>query len=78
MKHKNKLNNTTCPFTLKTRLRGDQARNELISHLLSSNLCHNMIGMSPRAFLGLCDILVREWDLRPTLQVPIEEQLQGW
>ncbi|XP_039134372.1 putative nuclease HARBI1 [Dioscorea cayenensis subsp. rotundata] len=57
------------------RLHGDQARDELMSHLLSSDLCHNMIRMSPRAFLGLCEILVRDGGLRPTLQVSIEEQV---
>lgn len=53
----------------------DQARDELMSHLLLSDLCHNLIKMSPTAFLGLYEMLIREGNLRLILQVSIKEQV---
>ena len=72
---KNKLTHSRYQITRKIRLQGDQARNELMSHLLSSDLCHSMIRMNPTAFLGLYDMLVKDGGLRPTLQVSVEEQV---
>lgn len=52
MSFMNELKQGTTQMTCEIRLQGDQARNKLISHFLSSNLCHNMIRMSPTDFLG--------------------------
>ncbi|XP_059288958.1 uncharacterized protein LOC132042434 [Lycium ferocissimum] len=57
------------------RLEGEQVRNELLSYLFSSELCFNIIRMTPSAFIGLCEILIRDGGLRPTLQVTVEEQV---
>ncbi|WCJ44062.1 hypothetical protein M5689_024754 [Euphorbia peplus] len=62
-------------ITHKLRVEGEQARDELMTHLSSSRLCHNVIRMSASAFLGLCDLLVRYGGLRPTIIVSVQEQV---
>ena len=58
-RHRNEITHIWGQITCEIRLQGDQARDELMSHLLWSNLSHNMIRMSPVAFLELCDMLVK-------------------
>lgn len=70
-----KIENDRRTITHDLRLEGEQVRNELLSHLFSTELCHNILRMSPSAFFGLCEILVRDGGLRPTLQATVEEQV---
>ena len=72
-RHKNELIRGQIPHGI--QLEADWAWEELISHLLSSDLCHSMIRMSPAAFQGSCNMLVREGGLRPTSQVSVQEQV---
>ena len=55
-KRRNKLKHTRGQVICEIQFQGDQARNELMSHLLLSDLCNNMIKKTFRAFLGLCDM----------------------
>ncbi|XP_060205092.1 uncharacterized protein LOC132632956 isoform X1 [Lycium barbarum] len=65
----------SCSIPNEIRLEGEQVRNELLSYLFLSELCFNIIRMTPSAFIGLCKILIRDGGLRPTLQVTVEEQV---
>ncbi|XP_060200564.1 uncharacterized protein LOC132628817 [Lycium barbarum] len=53
----------------------EQVRDELLSHLFSSELCRNILRMTPSAFTSLCEMLVRDGGLRPTLRATVEEQV---
>ena len=57
------------------RLEGEKVRDNLMKHLVSSDFCRHVIRMSAEAFLGLCDLLVKEGGLRPTIRVTVEEQV---
>ncbi|XP_039129079.1 putative nuclease HARBI1 [Dioscorea cayenensis subsp. rotundata] len=75
MRRRNERRQSRDQITREIRIEGDRARDELMSYLLSSDLCHSMIRMSSSAFLGLCDMLVRDGGLRATLHVSVEEQV---
>ncbi|KAM3398250.1 protein ALP1-like [Capsicum galapagoense] len=57
------------------RLEREKVRDELFSHLFLTELCFSILRMTLLAFTGLCEILVRDGGLRPTLQVTVEEQV---
>ncbi|KAM3266013.1 hypothetical protein P3L10_003007 [Capsicum annuum] len=57
------------------RLEREKVRDELFSHLFSAELCHSILRITPSSFISLCEILVRDGGLRPTVQVTVEEQL---
>ena len=57
------------------RLEGEKVRDNLMKHLVSSDFCRHVIRMSAEAFLGLCDLLVKEGGLRPIIRVTVEEQV---
>lgn len=67
MRPKNKLTHIRGQITCEIWLQVGQAKDELMSHLLLSDLWHNVIRMSTIVFLELCDMLVKEDGLRPTL-----------
>lgn len=69
------IENDRRTITHDIRLESEQVRHELLSHLFSTELCRNIIRMTPLAFTDLCEMLVREGDLRPTLQATVEEQV---
>lgn len=70
---RNKLRHVRDQITCEICLEGDQAREELMTHLFSTNLCQSLIRMNSIVFLGLCDILVKKGGLWPNLHVFVEE-----
>uniref|UniRef100_A0A1S4CS90 DUF8040 domain-containing protein n=1 Tax=Nicotiana tabacum TaxID=4097 RepID=A0A1S4CS90_TOBAC len=69
------IENDRRTITHDIRLESEQVRHELLSHLFSTELCRNIIRMTPLAFTDLCEMVVREGDLRLTLQATVEEQV---
>ncbi|PWA56428.1 myb/SANT-like domain-containing protein [Artemisia annua] len=50
-------------------------REEMLHNLSTSGKCRDIIRMSEKAFRTLCNILVRDGDLRPTQRMFVEEQV---
>ena len=53
----------------------EQVRQEIMSKLIGSNKCRSIIRMGAKAFIDLCDILVKKGGLRPTRHASVEEQV---
>ena len=56
-------------------LEADKIRSNLLKRFLTDKESWSIIRMSPLAFIRLCDLLVKEGRLRPTLRVCVEEQV---
>ncbi|XP_060188606.1 uncharacterized protein LOC132617582 [Lycium barbarum] len=69
------IENDRRTITHAIRLEREQVRDELLSHLFSSELCRNILRMTPSAFTGLYEMLIRDGGLRPTLRATVEEQV---
>nr|XP_009793836.1 PREDICTED: uncharacterized protein LOC104240661 [Nicotiana sylvestris] len=69
------IENDRRTITHDLRIEGERVRSELMSYLFSTELCRNILRMTPPTFIGLCEILVREGGLRPTLRTTVEEQV---
>uniref|UniRef100_A0A1U7UYF1 Uncharacterized protein LOC104210540 n=1 Tax=Nicotiana sylvestris TaxID=4096 RepID=A0A1U7UYF1_NICSY len=69
------IENDRRTITHDLRIEGERVRSELMSYLFSTELCRNILRMTPPAFIGLCEILVREGGLRPILRTTVEEQV---
>ncbi|KAK9058168.1 hypothetical protein SSX86_023008 [Deinandra increscens subsp. villosa] len=50
-------------------------REEMLHDITNSGKCRELIRMSEKAFMTLCDILKRDGGLRPTQRMSIEEQV---
>ncbi|XP_065865632.1 protein ALP1-like isoform X1 [Euphorbia lathyris] len=75
MRRRRLLRNNIAHMTHEIKLESERVRGEILDHLSSSNLCHNVIRISYSGFTGLCDLLIREGGLRPTIQASVEEQV---
>ena len=62
-------------ITRDVRLEGENVRSELMTQITTNDRCRSIIRMSPVAFVGLCDLLVKHGGLKPTICVSIEEQV---
>lgn len=67
MRNSNSRNVVQCNL----RHEGERIRDKLMKHMIASTHCRHVIRMSVLVFTRLCDILVRECDLRPTIKVTV-------
>ena len=64
LRHRRQLEHSRFQLTHEIRLKGERARDGLTKYAVSSDICCDMIRMSPEIVMKLCDLLTRDGGLK--------------